>query len=67
MKLAKVYSNVPRLDEALLVEDYTEMFDVSVEEIMTNIQRRRTLGIQHNGEWYVEAPPFFIDALARVN
>jgi hypothetical protein len=67
MKLAKVYSNVPGLDEALLVEDYAEMFDESVEEIITNIQRRRTLGLQHNGEWYVEAPPFFLDALARVN
>ena len=67
MKLAKVYDHVPGLDEALLVEDYAEMFDDSVEEIMQNIQRRRTLGKQHNGDWYVEAPPFYISALERVN
>lgn len=25
------------------------------------------LGVQHEGEWYVEAPPYYVDALERVN
>lgn len=67
MRLAKVYDFVPSLDEALLAIDYAEMFDEAEEDVILSIRRRRILGVQHKGEWYVEAPPFYLDALHRVN
>ena len=65
--IAKVYEFVPGLDEALLVSDYAEMFGESEKDVLMNISRRTILGVQHNGEWYVEAPPFYLDALNRIN
>ena len=67
MELVKVYEFVPGLDEALLALDYAEMFGQSEEDVVLSIRRRKILGVQHQGDWYVEAPPFYLEALQRVN
>lgn len=67
IRLAKVYDGVPGLDEALLALDYAEMFGESEHSVLSDIRNRMLLGVQHEGEWYVEAPPYYVDALERVN
>lgn len=66
-RTAKSYEDIPGLDEALLASDYAEIIGTDLELVIDSIQQRSLLGASIKGEWYVEAPPFYEDALNRIN
>jgi hypothetical protein len=66
-RLARVYENIPGLDEALLASDYAEMVGSTKDRVVESIRQRKLLGVSHGGEWYVVTPPFYADDLNRIN
>lgn len=59
--------NIPGLDEALPVDVYAELVDVDVDDVIQQISRHRIMGVQHQGQWFVEAPGFCEDKLRRIH
>jgi hypothetical protein len=67
MKEACIHDNVPGLDEALLATDYAEMTGRDLRLVISDIANNVILGVKHQGHWYVEAPPFYEEALDLLN
>jgi hypothetical protein len=66
-RIAKVYDAIPGLDEGLLASDYAEIIGSDTDHVIGSIRQRSLLGVNFKGEWYVEAPPFYKEALNRIN
>ncbi len=58
--------DIPGLSEAIPISDYAEITQIDENKIQADIVARRLMGVFYRGGWYVEAPPFCEDKLARL-
>jgi hypothetical protein len=57
---------IPGIDEALPADVYSELTGEIADVVIGRIQCGELLGVCHNGQWYVEAPPFCEDRLRLI-
>ena len=58
--------DIPDLGEAILATEYAAIERLTESEVIASIAARRVLGVQFRGVWYVEAPTFCEERLARL-
>jgi len=45
---------IPGLDEALPIDVYAELSDLTADAVFNLVKARCLLGVEHDGEWYEE-------------
>ena len=58
--------DIPGLGEAILAKEYAQIEHLTEDEVIAAITAHRTHGVQYHGVWYVEAPAFCEEQLARL-